>query len=456
MKLTTELLQELTKDELISLVLQLTSRLETLEQRVAAPAKDSHNSSKPPSSDMAPPPKRNQSLRQKSGRKPGGQKGHTGHTRSLVENPDAVERYEPLLCRQCGRSLSDHPGEVTERRQEREIPPIQVHVTEHQRIGKVCACGCHNAGIFPTHITAPVQIGQHARSFLTYLSAVHHLPYARLQQVAADLFGFDVSEGSIDNILTEAADKAKPFLPLILQTVKSGKWAGGDETGMRVGGKRWWMWVWQHARAAYYVIVDSRGYDVVKEHFGEDFQGSFVHDCYSAQNNTSAKGGHQQCHPHLLRELKFVIESENSRWAYQMVELLCASERARSIIWEKGFDPSRRKQILADYDRRLSHLLTLPVQKKGEKRMRCRFRKHQTAILFFMRDPDIPFHNNDSEKAIRNGKVKQKISGCFRSAAGANRYATLLSVIETCRRQKRNILQAIEQIFSQTLSLNST
>jgi hypothetical protein len=162
MKLTTEALQKLTKDELISLVLQLASRLEALEQKMAALAKDSHNSSKPPSSDMTPPPKRNQSLREKSGRKPGGQKGHVGHTRPLVENPDAVERYEPAHCCQCGRSLADRPGEVTERRQVRDIPPIQVLVTEHQQIGKVCSCGCRNEGVFPTHITAPVQIGQRA------------------------------------------------------------------------------------------------------------------------------------------------------------------------------------------------------------------------------------------------------------------------------------------------------
>ena len=458
MNLNAEELQKLTKDELISLILQLASRLEKVEHKVAGLRKDSHNSSKPPSSDMGKPPQRNQSLRQKSGRKPGGQKGHTGHSQSLAENPDVVVRHEPVCCEQCGRALSDQTGVLKERRQVRDIPPIAIIVTEHQRIEKTCACGCRNSGVFPTHVSAPIQIGQRARSFLTYLSMAHHVPFARLQQVAGDVFGFPVSEGSIDNILSDAATKATPLMPQILQLVKSGSWVGSDETGQRVasGDKRWWLWVWQHPRAAYYAMTNSRSHGVVKEHFGEDYQGSLVHDCYSAQNNTFAKTGHQQCHAHLLRELTFVMESENSRWAYEMADFLRASERAREVIWKDGFDQSLREQIIAEYECRLGHLLKQPAQKKEEKRLLRRFRKHQTAILFFMGDPNMPFHNNDSEKAIRNGKVKQKISGCFRSVAGATRYATLLSVIETCRKQGRNILQAIEQIFNQTLAFNST
>lgn len=214
------------------------------------------------------------------------------------------------------------PGEVTARRQVREIPPIQVTVIEHQTVANVCSCGCRNEGHFPDAVAAPIQIGPRARGFLIYLNMAHLMPYQRLTQVCQDLVGLSLSEGSLDNILAEADRQAQPLMPPILAQVHHGQWVGSDETGLRVTAQRWWLWVWQHTRAVYYAIHPHRGDEVVKEHFGEAYQGYFVHDCWPAQNNTMAHAGHQQCHAHLLRDLNFVIEVERSRWAYEMKQVL--------------------------------------------------------------------------------------------------------------------------------------
>jgi transposase len=155
----------------------------------------------------------------------------------------------------------------------REIPPIHVTVIEHQTLAKVCACGCRNEGSFPDDVAAPIQIGPRARGFLIDLNMVHLLPYHRLTQVCHDLFGFPVSEGSLENILAEADRQAHPLMPGLRDQIRQDKWVGSDETGLRVTAQRWWLWVWQHTQAVSYAIPPHRGDEVVKAHFGEDDQG---------------------------------------------------------------------------------------------------------------------------------------------------------------------------------------
>jgi transposase len=451
-----ETLESLSKQELIDLVLQLSEQVEQLRHDLFRYQKDSTTSSKPPASDPPDRPKRRRSLRQPSGRRPGGQPGHPGHQQKMVAHPDQVIVHAPSHCQTCHQPLFATPGEVTARRQVREIPPIQVMVIEHQTLAKVCACGYRNEGQFPDEVAAPIQIGPRARGFLIYLHMAHLLPYHRLTQVCQDLFGFPVSEGSLENILAEADRQAQPMMPTILDQIHQGKWVGSDETGLRVTAQRWWLWVWQHAQAVYYAISPRRGYDVVKEHFGEAYQGYLVHDCWSAQNNTVAKAGHQQCHAHLIRDLNFVIDLERSRWAYEMKQFLLATQKAREHIWHAAFETSRRDHIITQYGHQVERLVNRPLLRPEERKLQKRCRKHQASLLVFLTDPDIPFHNNDAEQAIRNAKLKQKISGTFRSQQGAERYTRLLSIIETCKRQHRNLLESIMLLLQHKLVLNST
>ena len=467
-QLSTSELKQLSKQKLIQIILQLSKsicdfhqnnkkleqynqkleqKIKELENQLKKLNKDSNTSSKPPSQDIHKQNKKNQSLRKKSDKKTGGQNGHQGTNRAQVNNPDEIIKCEPKQCSKCGESLHNQHGIISEKRQERDIPPINVTITEYQQIKKQCKCGCINRGKFPNHIKSYVQIGDNAQAFLIYLNIAQLIPFKRLKNIADDLFGFPISEGSIDNILNRAEKRGNPLHKMIMNIVKSGKWVGSDETGIRIEGHRDWLWTWQNKLASYYAIEVSRGYQVPAKHFGEDYKGVLNHDCWSAQNNTKAKQGHQQCHPHLQRFLKFLIEVYNSKWAYELYKLLYKSQQAQKKIWQKDFDKKIREQVILGYKQQLKTFLNQSLQEKEEITLQKRFCKHQDSIFRFLYDPDIPFHNNDSEKAIRNAKVKQKISGGFRSRKGADRYAVLLSIVETAKKQEFNLLDSIRALL---------
>ncbi|MBI3336084.1 IS66 family transposase [Candidatus Peregrinibacteria bacterium] len=421
------------------------------DDRIAALEKNSSNSSKPPSSDIGPP-KRNQSLRQPTGRPSGGQYGHVGNTRTQVETPDTVIACRPESCTSCGTSLRGVPGLTWEKRQVADIPPLHLSVTEFQKESVSCpGCGTRSTGIFPEHVSGSFQFGNHFKSMIVYLSVVHHLPFDRLTLLVKDLLHINPSEGTVETILSRAESLGIHLQQEIVSIVKQGSWAGSDETGIRVKKDTWWQWVWQHSLATLYVVDPSRGYSVVKEHFGEDYAGTLVHDCWSAQNNTTA-AHHQLCHAHLIRDLNFCLDTDKSPWAYVLKELLLSSEKARTHIWADGFDPIIRAAVINRYNRRLGILIAQKVAGRESRRLQKRFKKHQDKIFHFLTQPDIPFHNNGSERAIRNAKVKKKVSGCFRSEHGARRHALLLSIVETCKKQGRDVFDSLQLLFEGTLS----
>lgn len=450
MKFDKKTLKGFSKNELIEIILEQQKSIEKLEERIARLEKNSKTSSKPPSSDTDTP-RRNQSLRKKSGRRPGGQQGHPGKTREH-ENPDETIQCEPNReCLNCGSRLDKTQSECVEVRQEVEIPPVKAQVTEYQKMAITCGCGCRNEGQFPSHIQSYMQLGKRLKSFLVYLNVAHSVPYKRLTQLMNDLFGVQICKRSVENSLKEAAKNGNPAYKQIMQIIKQCKWVGSDETGCRVEGKRWWQWTWQSYLGSYYAIDKSRGYAVVNRHFGEDYEGTLCHDCWSAHNNTLAKSGHQQCHPHIQRDLKFLIDAYKCKWAYDLNRFLVSSQNARNQIFADGFDPKLREMIIQKYHQKLKTFLVKNGVNADILRLQKRIIKHQDSILLFMSDPTIPFHNNSSEQAIRMAKVKQKVSGSFRSQQGAERHAILLSIIETAKKQGIDILSAIQHALNGTL-----
>lgn len=457
--LDSSVLYSLDRDELINIILtisqnarELMDHVATLDAKIAALEKNSSNSSKPPSSDLpgagSTPPGHHRNSRKSSGRSSGGQPGHYGSTRELVDNPDTVIVTAPTTCGGCGQKLTDNAqDEVIARSQVVDIPPIVPSITEYQAVTRTCACGHTTKAVLPAEAgcNGTVQIGTTASSLLVYLNSAHHLPYQRLQQVATDLFNLPLSQGSIANKLEQAAQAATPLAQTILNFLQGSAAVGSDETGVKVAGARIWQWVWQNTKASYYAISACRDYQTVKDHFGEDYTGCLVHDCYSAQNNTVA-GWHQLCHAHLLRDLQFVVETEHSLWAYQLQGFLLRSQRARDHIRADDFNPNLREHVIDAYYEQLEQFTHQKLVTKEAIRLQKRFKKHESNILYFMTTPDIPPDNNGSERAIRNAKVKQKVSGGYRSYRGAERQAVLLSVIETAKKQGLDVLQTIQQL----------
>jgi len=444
--------KECTKEELIQIIVdqnrtirELSRMLTDLKGSVEAlkpkVAKDSTNSSIPSSKDLVP---RTKSQRQKSGKKAGGQQGHRGHHRERSPHPDAIVMVEASHCSNCGTPLEGVEGTIGQIAQQVDIPVITPQITEYQQVIKVCTCGERNGPALP--IEGYVNIGPQMGALITYLNVEHALPYERLSQITHDLLGFAISEGTIANKLTQMQQQAKGIIEQIKQHVISAPWMGSDETGTRVAGKKFWEWVWQSPFASYFVIDKRRGYAVVKDHFTETYQGVICHDCWCAQNKTSA-GAHQLCHAHLLRNLQYALDTERSIWAYQVQRLLRKSQRARDKIWQAGVSPKLREAVIRYYKEALDRLLHVTLTNKEERRLQKRLIKHKDWIFTFMAYPDVPPDNNSSERAIKAAKLKDKVSGGFRSLPGAVRFAQLLSLTQTLRKQKLPILATLTAIL---------
>lgn len=443
--------EQYTKEELIQIIMDLKKELEALKKPVVP--KDSTNSSLPTSKELIP---RTKTQREKSGKKPGGQKGHVGHHRQRNPHPDARVLVQASHCRSCGASLEGIEGIPGQIAQQIDIPPITPLTTEYQQVIKVCTCGECNC--LPLPIEGYVNIGPQMGALITYLNVEHALPYERLSQITHDLLGFPISEGTIANKLTQMQERAKGIVERIKQIIVDASYMGSDETSTRVTGKKFWEWVWQSPWASYFVIDKRRGYDVVKEHFTEKYRGVICHDCWCAQNKTPA-GAHQLCHAHLLRNLQYVIDAERSVWAYQVQRLLRKSQRARDQIWQAGVSPKQRDAVIQYYKDALDTLNRTPLVNVEEQRLQKRFIKHKDWIFTFMAYPDVPPDNNSSERAIKAAKLKDKVSGGFRSLPGAKRFAQLLSLTQTLRKQQLPILPTLTTIFQghgEAVALRST
>ncbi|OGI08638.1 MAG: hypothetical protein A3I68_01000 [Candidatus Melainabacteria bacterium RIFCSPLOWO2_02_FULL_35_15] len=449
-KITKNDLQKCSKDELIDLILLLIKKVENLEHKLGLKDKDSNNSSKPPSSDNKP--NKDLNLREKSGRNTGGQKGHPGITRELVDNPDKIiQHIPPDKCEYCGKSLAKVIATIMSRRQVIDIPPIKAEVAEHQQLEKTCSCGHKNVGRFPNEIKAPVQFGPYFQSLILYLSIRHHIPYNRVAEIIEELIGEKISERTIENILELANKRAGPLYELIKQRLKDSRCVGSDETGTRVNGVNFFLWVWQNMFYSFFAVDKRRSYKVIQKHFGENFKGTLVHDCFGAQNKTKAKK-HQLCHAHLLRDLKYCIQEESSLWAYEVTILLLSSQKVRPLIWERGFDKKLREKTINAFEKRLEELLAREVTGEETIRLQKRIKKHKDKILFFMTTQDVPPDNNGSERAIRNAKIHKKISGGFRNELAAQRYAVLMSIIDTAKKQGLKMFDACQSLFSGSLT----
>ena len=245
---------------------ELKARIHELEH-----PKNSNNSSIPPSKDENRP-KKNQSLREKSGKKSGGQKGHKGYTLDLISNPDKVVNYIPAICEECGKDLSVFESNLTEKRQVIELPQIHPICIEHQIHSKRCSCGHLNKSVFPVNIKAPIQYGTNVENLVAYLNIGQYLPYKRISSMLGNLFNLPLSQGSIKNMVTRFAEKLLPTYEDIRKEIESATIVGSDETGAKLNGEKWWSWTWQNEKATYITASDSRASRSVENNFHKGFE----------------------------------------------------------------------------------------------------------------------------------------------------------------------------------------
>lgn len=428
--------------ELILINKSLMNRLAKYEN-----PKNSSNSSIPPSKDENRPFK-SKSLRESSGKKPGGQPGHEGRTLEMVAVPDMIVSHNPLYCNHCGLNMSHLPSSIIEKRQVVEIPPIKPIYIEHQVFARTCTCGHTITGSFPNDITPGISYGKSVESLSAYFYARQYLPFARMQEMFNDVFSLPISEGGVHQVLERATAKAEPAYKLIQQRIEQAAVVGADETGTRIGKEKAWFWTWQNEKLTFITASMNRGTQTINKHFENGFpKAVLVHDCWRSHFEPIALT-HQICIAHLLRELNHLDECYDSPWPKLFKELL-----GDAIHLKKKLTPSDYQSLIperADLVRRLTELTekTINPDQKELAAFHRRMIKYKNYIFTFLFNPNVPPDNNGSERAIRNIKVKHKISGYFKSLNGASQFAILRSVLDTAIKNGQNILGAFTQIFS--------
>jgi len=395
------------------------------------PPKNSGNSSVPPSKESMGDEikRRTSSLREKSGRKSGGQPGHEGNTRKMSEQPDETENIQPNYCRECGRELSDIDS-VEEYHEECVGVRITPVVKRLRFLKKTCTCGCCNRVEY-TRRKNPVYLSSEIRALVVYLNIVMCMPYNRIKSFLHDVMRIDISEGSIRNFIEDAGDKADAICDRIASELVKSHVAGADESGFYVNGKLNWAWILQNPKLTLTWIAKGRGAKEMDDRFGKDALENTVltTDRHSAYFSMKVKG-HQICIAHLLRNLNWLNElDKNQNWSARLQELL-----RKAVHWR-----NTNPETVADtttWTESLDSLLNenLDKFKKPFRQIRNSLRKLKDHVFLFLKDPRVPSHNNASEGGIRILKVKQKRSGGFRSQSGAEDFMAIHSVADTAKK----------------------
>lgn len=438
------------KEKIIS---DLKARISELEGKLQVPAKTSANSSVPPSKNPIGVP-HTQSLRKKSNRPSGGQKGHPGVTRTqdVDAEPDKVELWSPQpTCPICGRPLGMDNAEMGEVRHVIDIPfPISAILEKHVSLRVTCECGHQVKGVFPDNVKAPVSFGPNIKAFVTYLSTYQNVPFKKLTHIIKSLFGLSISEGTISNMLNDMRKCSKRPYEMIREKIAKSEVNGADETGINVSGKNNWMWTFQNKVATYLAIGGGRGHNVINEQFSQsELSGkTYVTDRLPAYfMDEVGIGDHQICLAHLLRNLTYTMQTfKDDPWSLDMMDLLRDAIHRQN---EGEFGEEMRKEM----ESRLGELLSRPPMYKTDDgkpteldTLKSGIAKHRDHIFTFLTNVNVPPTNNDSEKALRPVKTKQKVSGCFRSKGGAENYATIGSVIQTAIKNGQDPFQVLRVI----------
>jgi transposase len=429
----------------------LTSRVDDLEKELSVykNRKNSGNSHIPPSVDLGKP-KRNQSLREKSDKKAGGQQGHEGSTLAFLATPDEIIIHVAQYCHHCGDDLTDVPAIALNKRQVIDIPKPVAICTEHQTFSKTCSCGHITKGEFPVNVNANIQYGSHMEALTAYLNVRQYMPFGRIQEFYSKIMGLEISQGGIAGLLQRFTAKALPMYQEIKKRIEKSTCLGTDETGAKINGKTHWFWTWQNEALTFIVQSPSRGYKTIQETFPTGLPDVvLVHDRWAPHFRCEAYH-HQICLAHLFRDLNYIAQVHQSDWAGSFKSVL-----KRAIILNNEATPDsygdngpRLSVERSELEHSLADLLRhkLPDKDKLAIRLQKKLRKISNNILCFLHYNDVPPDNNGSERAIRTIKVKQKVSGGFRSINGADGFAVLRSVIDTTIKSQNDVFYALSLI----------
>ena len=447
------------EEAVVILFMKLADRIQELETRLN---QDSHNSSKPPMSDGLKRQSKHR-LRHKSGKKSGGQEGHQGHRLEPVAEPKHVVVHAVTRCRHCQAVLEGVKADTYEKRQVFDLPEkVELEVTEHRAEIKGCPqCGEVNRGEFPAGVKQETQYGPRVRAQMVYFNLYQYVPLKRTTEIMEDLYGQSVSEGAVVAAVMEVAQAVTPVVERVKEyLIRTEEAVHFDETGMHVGGLKW-LHSASTALVTFFAIHAKRG-QVAMEAIGilPKRMGWCIHDYWKAYLRYQ-QAKHGLCGAHLLRELISLVENDPQDRAQTMLNLLAEIRRtveATKTLGEQALSPEQLTGFQTQYDQIGAEGLAAnppPQRTQGQdgkrgrikqtpaKNLLDRLRDHPDKVLAFMYDFKVPFDNNQAERDIRMAKLKEKISGCFRSDSGSFAFCQVRSYISTAHKNGQPMLNAI-------------
>src|SRR5712692_11012023 len=452
--------------QVAELAQQLAKQGEVLQELQARLAQTSRNSSKPPASDGYGKMKRTASLRQPGQKPKGGQPGHDGHTLMASAYPDQTLTHVVSRCRHCQASLQDVERVGYEERQVFDLPAMRIEVTAHRAEIKVCpACGKPSKGTFPDAVTQAVHYGPTVHTWAAYFTNHHHIPVERTTEIFADLVQHQLSEATVLKASEHLDTCIAPSTEAVKGLLRDAEVLHVDESGLRVRGTLHWLHVASTERLTSYEVHTKRGHEAM-EAAGilGPFRGTVVHDHWKPYF-TYDECTHALCNAHHLRELRFIATQYHQAWAHDMAallveikaavaatpapamrlalpELLAFTTRYDALV-QGGFEANPIPVATAEGD----------AKKRGRPKqsppvnLLIRLRDFKSQVLAFMADFRVPFDNNQGERDIRMVKVKQKVSGGFRTLEGAQRFGRIRGYLSTARKHAKNVFEAIRDAF---------
>ena len=344
-----------------------------------------------------------------------------------------------------------------------DLPEPKLEVTEHQAEVKTCPCGCVNRATFPPEVAAPVQYGPRVKSVGVYLGEYQLLPFDRLTEIMRDLFACEsFSEGTLANFKADCSRRLEPVEAAIRDLATAAPVAGFDETGVRATGSLHWLHTVSTRLLTWYYAHKRRGTEAMDAAgILSEYRGRAVHDFWKSYFDYDCD--HALCNGHLLRELIFLWEEQSQKWAKAMIDHLLAIKAAVATASGTGLlalPPADQERFLKDYERIVQAgyaqnpavVLHGPKRRGRRKQSKARnlldrFRDHPDEILAFMRDFAVPFDNNQSERDLRMMKLRQKISGTFRSFQALVNFCRIRGYVSTARKNGLNALEALQRVF---------
>jgi transposase len=447
---------------------RLTRMVDELTKRLDQGSK---NSSSPPSADSprhqaeATKTRAERRAEAKANRKDevernrGKQPGAPGQNLSMRSDPDKTVDHEPTSCVSCGDDLADAPVEGIERRQVFDTPAPVIITTEHRSVRRRCSCGTLNRGVFPREATAPTSYGPNVRAAALYLLHGQHLSVERTAEAMSAMLGADVSTGFVASLASEAARGLPGFVEEIRRRLRHAALVHVDETSDQVRTDKWWFHVVSNELYTYLFASPTRG-KAAPDQAGVlgVFGGVMVHDRLAMYFKYD-QATHAVCGSHLLRDLAAVGVGWDQGWANDMATLLTEMNNVAHAAREKGRAHLPRRELanfLSRYDSLTAAGLAANPQPIGRDRdsiekdgynLAAALTKLKTEATRFAVDLDVPFSNNEAERALRMAKLHKKISGCFQSDEGARSFATIRSYLATARKHNVGALDVLAQLF---------